>query len=222
MFQNLAVAPTGSKHGPAPRQQNVHLAGAWFAGRRGFWRMRALGLLVVLLAALHAGASWSANGMVAPGNGTTQLGMAGAGTAMAEDAAATLRNPAAGVWMGDAMTADLGLVVPVGGYEASAVGPASTIGLFEITPGRDTSVIGVFPSPAFARNWRLSDSQAWGLGVTAAGLKALSRATPPLWQEASPGSRRTVRAISAVATRFRERSIPRASAAVRALRWAST
>lgn len=135
---------------------------------------RALKFAALMAFGLHPISGWSANGMVAPGNGTTQLGLAGAGTAMAEDAAATLRNPAAGAWMGDAMAADLGLVIPVGGYEAGPVGAGSSMGLFEITPGSDTSVMGVFPAPGFARNWRLDDHQAWGVGVVAAGLKALS------------------------------------------------
>lgn len=128
-----------------------------------------------LAVAVWGGPCWSNNGMVAPGQGTTQMGMAGAGTAMAGDAAATLRNPAAGAFMGGSMTADLGMVVPIGESRASAVGAGSNIGLIDIEPGRNTSVIGFFPVPAFARNWRISDRQAWGLGVTAAGLKALSR-----------------------------------------------
>lgn len=160
--------------GPGAEQRRVSRAGRADLARIGTGRVLAIGVLV-MLASLHSGSVRAANGMVSPGNGTTQLGMAGAGTAMAQDAAATLRNPAAGAWLGDGMTADLGIVVPVGGYEAGSVGPGSRIGLFEVAPGRNTSVMGVFPAPAFARNWRLSDRHAWGLGVTAAGLKALSR-----------------------------------------------
>lgn len=113
--------------------------------------------------------------MVQPGNGTIQLGLAGAGTAMAEDAAATLRNPAAGAWLDSGMTADVGIAIPDGGYTATPVGDGSNIGLLDISPAQDTSVEGVFPIPAFARNWRLDDRRAWGIGITAAGLKTLSR-----------------------------------------------
>lgn len=174
-------------HGPSCRRPIERLVGTLVVRRRGCQRVRASCVLVVFLACLHPSSGWSANGMVAPGNGTTQLGLAGAGTAMAQDAAATLRNPAAGAWMGDAMTADLGIVVPVGGYEASSVGSGSITGLFQIAPGRDTSVSGVFPSPAFARNWRLNDSQAWGLGVTAAGLKTLSQGNSAALARGIPG-----------------------------------
>lgn len=117
---------------------------------------------------------WAANGLVSPGNGTTQLGMAGAGTALAEDPAATIRNPAAGVWMGSGRTFDLGLAVPKGGYNVGPVGPESKTGIFEISPGRDSSVTGVFPLPTFAYNRRVNDDNAWGIGVSVAGLKSLS------------------------------------------------
>lgn len=174
-------------HGLSPRQPIGRVFGTSVARRRSCQRACARGVLVAFLACLHPNSGWSANGMVAPGSGTTQLGLAGAGTAMAQDAAAALRNPAAGAWMGDAMTADLGVVIPVGGYEAGAVGPGSITGLLEITPGRNTSVTGVFPSPAFARNWRLNDRHAWGLGVTAAGLKALSRGNSAAVARGIPG-----------------------------------
>lgn len=124
---------------------------------------------------MHAVPVWSSNGMNAAGNGTTQLGMAGAGTAMAEDASATVRNPAAGVWLGSGMTGDLGIAVPDGGYIAGELGPGATFGLLDLTPGRDTSVQGVFPIPGFARNWRLDDRNAVGWGVVASGLSTLSR-----------------------------------------------
>ena len=115
------------------------------------------------------------NGMVAPGNGSVQLGMAGAGTAMAEDAAATLRNPAAGAWLDSGVSADLGIAIPDGGYVAGKVGSDARIGLLDLRSGRSTSVAGVFPVPSIARNWRISDQTAWGWGLTAAGLKSLSR-----------------------------------------------
>lgn len=118
---------------------------------------------------------WAANGMVSPGNGSTQLGMAGAGTAMAQDAAATQRNPAAGAWLGTTSTVDLGVALPDGGYEAGPTAADSEQGIFEVGPGSFTSVEGVFPVPAYAYNRRIDERTAWGFGVTAAGLKSLSR-----------------------------------------------
>lgn len=118
---------------------------------------------------------WAANGLVSPGNGSVQLGMAGAGTAMAQDAAATLRNPAAGAWLDSGSTLDLGVALPEGGYAAGPTAADSENGIFEIGTGSFTSVEGVFPVPAYAYNRRIDDRNAWGWGVTASGLKSLSR-----------------------------------------------
>jgi len=134
------------------------------------WVLAAMAVL-----AMHAAPARSANGMNAPGNGTTQLGMAGAGTAMAQDASATVRNPAAGAWLGNGMTGDLGIAVPDGGYVAGELGLGASFGLIDFKPGRNTSVQGVFPVPGFARNWRLDDRNAVGIGVVASGLSTLSR-----------------------------------------------
>lgn len=121
-----------------------------------------------------AGNAAASNGMNAAGTGAVQLGMAGAGTALASDASATLRNPAAGAWLGNSRTAELGFAVPDGGYRAGPLGESAPFGLLDLKPGRNTSVTGVFPIPAFARNWRLDDRTAVGWGIYASGLKALS------------------------------------------------
>ena len=127
------------------------------------------------------------NGLEAPGNGAVQLGLAGAGTALAEDAAATLRNPAAGAWIPSGVVVDLGLVLADGGYQASAPGAGSLMGLFELQPGSNNSVKGLFPVPELALNWRLSERSAVGFGVTAAGLKALTGPTTALLARGIPG-----------------------------------
>jgi long-chain fatty acid transport protein len=132
-------------------------------------------LATLLLAGGIAGPADAANGLVAPGNGSVQMGMAGAGTAMASDAAATLRNPAAGAWLGTGLVADLALAVPDGSYRAGEVAEDSALGIFGYKPGRNTSISGVFPLPVFAYNHRYSDRVAYGLGVTASGLQTMLR-----------------------------------------------
>ncbi len=118
--------------------------------------------------------SWSSNGMNAPGNGATQLGMAGAGTAMADDSFATLRNPAAAAWLEDGASFDLGIAVPKGGSKVGAVGPNSQFGLLDIEPGNYKAVKGIFPIPSYVRNWRLNSRSAIGWGVSASGLKSIT------------------------------------------------
>lgn len=117
---------------------------------------------------------WAANGMNAPGYGAAQLGLAGAGTAMAEDSFATLRNPATATWLDDGASFDLGIAVPKGGTTVGPLGQGSQLGLLDLEPGRYTAVTGVFPIPAYARNWRYSDHSAFGWGITASGLKSIT------------------------------------------------
>ena len=129
--------------------------------------------LVMLMAGLAA-PGLAANGMNAPGHGAVQLGLAGAGTAMAEDSFAILRNPAAAAWLESGAAFDLGIAIPDGKTTVGPVDSASQFGLIDIEPGRYQSVSGVFPIPAYARNWRLDPGTAIGWGLTASGLKSLT------------------------------------------------
>lgn len=137
--------------------------------RRSPW---AATLALLMLAVAIPG--WAANGMNAPGYGAAQLGLAGAGTAMAEGSFATLRNPAAGVWLEDSASFDLGIAVPNGGTTVGPLGQGSQLGLLDLEPGRYTAVTGVFPIPTYARNWRHNDRSAFGWGITASGLKSIT------------------------------------------------
>jgi long-chain fatty acid transport protein len=121
-----------------------------------------------------AAAGWAANGMNAPGYGAAQLGLAGAGTAAALNSFATLRNPAAGAWLEDSASFDLGIAVPKGGTDVGPVGQGSQLGLLDVEPGSYTAVTGVFPIPTYARNWRISDRSAFGWGIAASGLKSIT------------------------------------------------
>ncbi len=140
---------------------------------------------VLMLALAMPG--WAANGINAPGYGAAQLGLAGAGTAMAENTFASLRNPAAGVWLESGASFDLGIALPVGETSVGAVGPSSRFGLIDVEPGRYTSVSGVFPLPSYARNWRYSDRTAFGWGITASGLKSMTKGDSAALARGLPG-----------------------------------
>jgi len=142
---------------------------------------------VMILLIVTSAPARSANGMNAPGNGTVQLGMAGAGTAMVEDASATLRNPAAGAWLPNSRSFDLGAAIPDGGFRASDLGANSPFGLIDLAPGQSTSVTGVFPVPSFARNWRINDQFAAGWGLTASGLATESSGSTATLARGVPG-----------------------------------
>lgn len=146
---------------------------------RAFWALCLCGVAVSV--------GNASNGMNAVGTGAIQLGMAGAGTAMVEDATATLRNPAAGAWLESGMVAELGVAIPDGGYRAGPRGDAAPFGLLDLAPGRQTSITGVFPLPSFARNWRIDDRTAFGWGLSASGLKALSDGSDTTLARGVPG-----------------------------------
>lgn len=130
--------------------------------------------VVSLLSVFASFSGLTANGMTAPGHGAAQLGRAGAGTAMAEDSFAILRNPAAAAWLESGAAYDLGIAVPDGGTTVGAVGNNSQFGLIDISPGQYQPISGVYPIPAYARNWRIDDRTAIGWGVTASGMKSIT------------------------------------------------
>lgn len=127
-------------------------------------------VLAGLMIALFTPAAQAFNGLSLPGAGVVQTGMAGAGTAMLRDSAATLRNPAAGAFLDPTSTWDLAIGFPTAGYEASETGPDSRISLFEYHEGSYRSVYELGGAPSYSRNWRPSERWAWGWGFYGAGL----------------------------------------------------
>lgn len=132
---------------------------------RGF-----LGAFYTLAPLLIYSSAWAFNGTQLPGLGVNQVGMAGAGTALLSNAAATLRNPASGVFMESGSTWDLAVGIPNAGYAAGSTGPDSRMSLFEYEQGQYQSVSMAGFAPSFAKLWRLSDQWAWGLGLYGAGM----------------------------------------------------
>lgn len=108
--------------------------------------------------------------MALPGVGVVQVGMAGAGTALLNDSAATLRNPATGVFLETGSTWDLALAFPTADYSASPAGNDSRASLFEYQAGGYRSVYKLGSAPSYARLWRVSERWAWGVGLFGAGI----------------------------------------------------
>ncbi|TJY63304.1 hypothetical protein E4T66_06290 [Sinimarinibacterium sp. CAU 1509] len=127
-------------------------------------------LLATLMVTLSAESGQAFNGLSMPGLGVNQVGMAGAGTALLSDSAATLRNPAAGAFLQSGSTWDLLLGLPTAGYSASATADDSRFSLFEFRPGTYRSVYMAAAAPTLSSIRRVSDRWAWGLGLYGAGL----------------------------------------------------
>ncbi|MCK5768974.1 hypothetical protein [Algiphilus sp.] len=136
--------------------------------KRPRWSWLAVAMMVTVTPAT------ATNGYFAHGHGASQRAMGGAGTAMAEDAFAVTGNPAAGVWVGDALDATFTLLVPVRDYSATARGEGAGPGLFtigQVDGLRSRRERFYVPGVAFAR--RAGRAHAWGLAVYANGLNTV-------------------------------------------------
>lgn len=103
-----------------------------------------------------AGSAFATNGMFSHGYGMKSKGMAGASSAMSDDAFAGANNPAAAAFAGDRIDLGVDLFSPI--REATAnVGPAP-----EINSQSDSNY---FLIPEFGYNQMLSDSLALGVTV---------------------------------------------------------
>ncbi len=137
---------------------------------QGLRGLRAAKWLATLAAAMTVESALAFNGLSMPGLGVNQVGMAGAGTALLGDSAATLRNPAAGAFLSSGSTWDLLFGLPTAGYSASATADDSRFSLFEFRPGTYRSVYKAAAAPTLSSVRRVSDQWAWGLGLYGAGL----------------------------------------------------
>lgn len=126
--------------------------------------------VAVTLALLPATPSWATSGLMPLGYGAIQNGMSGAGTALASNAAATMRNPGASAWLGDELVLGVDIAAPDGHSSTGPVGAGSTLGLYQLSPGSQSLASGVLGAPGFAWNARLDDRSAWGISLSAAGL----------------------------------------------------
>ena len=122
-------------------------------------------ILAASVAMLAASGALATNGYYTHGLGVKNKGMAGAGTAMPQEAIAVSMNPASSVLLGDRFEAGISIFSPRRSYEASASlangqGGAFTIGAGEVTSGRK-----YFPIPYIARSWAIDDNEAWAVSL---------------------------------------------------------
>jgi len=126
-------------------------------------------LLALVAAALAvAPAAFATNGYFLHGIGTSSKAMAGASTAMAQEALDADTNPAAGVFVGRGYSLSLALFNPDRQYTVSGA-PTGYPGTFGLTPGTVTSKSNYFPMPAAGFNFRPDDRSAVTVNFTAHG-----------------------------------------------------
>lgn len=122
-------------------------------------------LAVLLLAALPA---FATNGYFLHGIGTSSKAMAGATTALAQEALDSDTNPAAGVFVERGRSFSLALFSPDRQYTITG-NPSGMPQTFGLTPGTVSSESKYFPMPAAGFNFRPNDASAVTVNFTAHG-----------------------------------------------------
>ena len=123
---------------------------------------------LLLLAALAPAQALATNGYFSHGYGTINQGMAGAGTALAQDSIAAATNPAGMAFVGD--RADIGaeLFSPRREYSVEGGGPQSQE-TFYLMPGSHESENEAFVIPSAGYNRQLTERQTLGVSIFANG-----------------------------------------------------
>lgn len=104
------------------------------------------------------------NGYFAHGYGARNKAMAGAGTAMAQDAIASAINPAALAYVGDRLDFELELFSPFRQYRVSGA-PSTTPGSFPLQQGTVESDNNFFPVATLGWSQKLDAQQSIGLAM---------------------------------------------------------
>ncbi len=108
--------------------------------------------------------AFATNGYFSHGTSAGQKAMAGAGTALPNDAFIGTLNPAGAVWVGDAFEVGLSLFSPIRDYSASERGDDASNGIFTIQPiTKHRSHNEFFPIPALSYNRAWGERASWGV-----------------------------------------------------------
>jgi long-chain fatty acid transport protein len=126
-----------------------------------------MSLLAVLVLAA-APAAFATNGYFMHGVGTASKAMAGATTALPQDALDVETNPAAGVFLERGQTYSLAFFSPDRQYTVSGA-PSGMPQTFGLTPGTVTSKSKYFPIPALGFHFRPNPVSAVTVNLTAHG-----------------------------------------------------
>lgn len=111
---------------------------------------------------------FATNGYFLHGQGTNSKAMAGATTAIAQDAIDAETNPAASAFLKNGYSFSLALFSPNRSYNVTGA-PSGYQGTFGLTPGKVTSKSDYFPMPAFGYNQKIDDKSAFTLNFSAHG-----------------------------------------------------
>lgn len=145
--------------------RDFHPPAKW-AGRCGRLCLLLAGLASTLPAA-------AANGYFLHGFSTSQRAMAGAGTALAGEAAQLPVNPAGILGVREQWTADLNVLLVHNKVEAGERPAGAGAGLFSIEPGTIRSVADNFMLPFAAYAHAIDDSSAWAVSFNGGGLQSI-------------------------------------------------
>lgn len=125
-------------------------------------------LAIVFLAVLVSAPAFATNGYFLHGQGSANKAMAGAGTALPQEALDVETNPAAGAFLPWGYSVSLALFSPDRSYTVSGA-PSGVPQTFGLTPGTVTSKSTLFPMPAFGINFKLDEKSAVTVNFTAHG-----------------------------------------------------
>jgi long-chain fatty acid transport protein len=123
---------------------------------------------LVVLALAMAPAALATNGYFVHGQGTTSKAMAGATTAVAQEALDADTNPAAVAFVPRGYSASVAIFSPDRQYTING-NPSGMPQTFGLTPGTVSSESKYFPMPSIGMNFRPSDVSAVAVNLTAHG-----------------------------------------------------
>lgn len=130
--------------------------------------MTARKLILILATLFLASTAFATNGYFLHGVGTASKAMAGASTALPQEALDSDTNPAGGVFVNSGYSLSLALFSPDRQYTVSG-SPSGYPGTFGLTPGTVTSKSDYFPMPSVGWNIRPNAKSAVTVNLTAHG-----------------------------------------------------